>query len=283
MEKLRPIKEYFASELSLIYTPSEIAELFAIFSEEILNLNKAELRFSLDNLLDNTQIVKFVEAVTALKKGIPYQYILGFAEFFGQKFKVSPAVLIPRPETEELLELAISKIKTNAKQDQSLRILEIGTGSGIIPIILKQNFINAKIDAIDFSFEALEIAKSNAEFHEVDINFTMADYLSVNLEEKYDLIISNPPYIGLVETDEIEDSVKNREPKMALFSPTDDALIFYRKIAADAKTNLKENGMVFLEINQKLGLETLALFQSFSKSEILKDISGNDRFIYVCK
>lgn len=283
MEKLRPIKERFASELSLIYTPSEISELFAIFSEEILNLNKAELRFSLDNLVDSTQTAKFEEVETALKNGIPYQYILGFAEFFGQRFKVSPAVLIPRPETEELLELAISKIKINAKQDQALKILEIGTGSGIIPIILKQNFINAQIDAIDFSSEALEIAKLNSKFHEVDINFTMADYLSDSFEEKYDLIISNPPYIGLVETDEIEDSVKNREPKMALFSPTDDALIFYRKIATDAKRILNENGMVFLEINQKFGLETLALFQSFSQSELLKDISGNDRFIFVCK
>ena len=282
---LENLKNAFDLKLSKIYSASEILELFSIFAQEKLNFSKIELRANSAAKLSNEQEIFFLESLKQLQNNIPYQYILGETEFFSLKFKVSPAVLIPRPETEELLELAISKIKKvrSDNRTENLKILDIGTGSGIIPIVLKKNFPNAEISAIEISAEALEIAKLNAEYHKVNINFIFGDYLTSDLEGEYDVIISNPPYIGLYEENEIGDSVKNAEPKIALFSPTLDPLIFYKKISNDSEKYLGEHGQIFLEINQKLGMETLELFKSFKYSELLKDMSGNDRFIFASK
>lgn len=287
--KLSEIKILFQSELYELYSKSEIEELFSIFCESFLELNKIKLRHNLTKDLSEIDSKKFLEAISELEIGKPFQQILGETEFYGMKFFVNEHVLIPRPETEELLELAINKIQEKSKKNQGLKILDIGTGSGIIPIILKKNFPEAKVTSIDISKDALEIAKKNAEFHKVEINFINKDYLNDVFDsaqtdnEVFDVIISNPPYIGIEENLEIEDSVKGFEPNIALFSPTFDALIFYRKIAKDSENHLSENGMVFLEINQKLGKETLELFQNFSESVLLKDISGNDRMIYAVK
>lgn len=283
--KLEDLKIAFKEKLSEIYATSEISELFSIFVKEKLQLSKIELRNNLSKEISDEQEQYFLDVLKQLENDIPYQYILGEAEFFGLKFKVSSAVLIPRPETEELLELAIEKIQESKGKDpdENFKILDIGTGSGIIPIILKKYFPKAEISAIDFSEKALEIAEENAKNNNVKINFIFADYLNTNLREKFDVIISNPPYIGINEESEIENSVKNIEPKMALFSPTSDALIFYKKIRKDAEKYLTENGHIFLEINQKLGQDTLGLFQSFSHSELIKDLSGNDRFVFVLK
>lgn len=312
-------KLQFQNELSELYSKSEIEELFSIFCEHFLELNKIELRNSLENSLSESNLQKFSEAISELKTGKPFQQILGETEFYGMKFFVNEHVLIPRPETEELLELAINKIQEKSKKNQvfndglrepqpdnadnigqensqtlklsnsSLRILDIGTGSGIIPIVLKKHFPEAQITAIDISEDALELAKRNADFHKTEINFIQKDYLNEVFDsaqsdnDVFDVIISNPPYIGIDENKEIEDSVKGFEPNIALFSPTTDALIFYRKIAEDSKECLSENGLIFLEINQKLGKETLELYKYFSEAELLKDISGNDRMIFVRK
>ena len=283
--KLEDLKNNYAKRLSKIYSVSEISALFSIFAQEILGLSKIEIRQKMSETLSAFQEYRFLEVLEKLEYEIPYQYILGEAEFFGLKFKVSNAVLIPRPETEELLELAIKKIKEsrNKNENKTFKILDIGTGSGIIPIILKKHFPSAAISAIDFSAEALIIAKENAKKYNVKINFIFADYLNSDLNENYDFIISNPPYIGINEEKEIEDYVKNTEPKMALFSPTSDPLIFYKKIAKDAEKYLIEGGKIFLEINQKLGRDSLELFESFSHSELIQDISGNDRFVFVLK
>jgi HemK family putative methylases len=321
--KLSEIKAIFQNELSELYSKSEIEELFSIFCESFLELNKIELRHNLDKDISEIDLKKLSEAISELKTGKPFQQILGETEFYGMKFFVNEHVLIPRPETEELLELAINKIQEKSKKNQiidvgqfegprepqpdnangfdqansitlglsniPLKILDIGTGSGIIPIILKKYFPEAQISTIDISKGALEIAKKNANFHKTEIKFIQKDYLNEVFDsaqtdnEVFDIIISNPPYIGIEENPEIEDSVKGFEPDIALFSPTSDALIFYRKIAEDSKNHLAENGMVFLEINQKLGKETLELFQNFSEAELLKDISGNNRMIFVRK
>ncbi|MDP9954898.1 release factor glutamine methyltransferase [Epilithonimonas hungarica] len=321
--KLSEIKAIFQNELSELYSKSEIEELFSIFCESFLELNKIQLRHNRDKDISEIDLKKFSEAISELKTGKPFQQILGETEFYGMKFFVNKHVLIPRPETEELLELAINKIQEKSKKNQiidvgqfegprepqpdnangfdqansitlgpsniPLKILDIGTGSGIIPIILKKYFPEAQIFAIDISKDALDIAKKNANFHKTEIKFIQKDYLnevfdSIQTDNKvFDIIISNPPYIGIEENPEIEDSVKGFEPDIALFSPTSDALIFYRKIAEDSKNHLAENGMVFLEINQKLGKETLELFQNFSEAELLKDISGNNRMIFVRK
>lgn len=279
--RISDVKTKFQSELSYLYSKSEIEELFSIFAEHFLKLNKIELRQNLENDLSESDFDQFSKAISELKTGKPFQQILGETEFYGLKFFVNEHVLIPRPETEELLELAIKKIQEKSKKNQELKIFDIGTGSGIIPIILKKYFPEAEVTSIDISNEALKIAKRNAEYHKTEINFIDKDYLSENLDEIYDVIISNPPYIGIEENPEIEESVKAFEPNLALFSPTSDALIFYRKIAEDCKKHLAENGLLFLEINQKLGKETLELYQDgFSEVELLMDISGNDRMIF---
>ena len=275
------IKNIFQKELTTIYNSSEIAELSSIFIEKSTGFNKIQQRQSAQDYLSETQLSDLNIALSELKTGKPFQQILGETEFYGFQFFVDENVLIPRPETEELLELAILKIQNSKLKLQDLKIVDIGTGSGIIPIVLKKHFPDAEISAIDFSEMALKIARKNAEFHQVEINFLHQDYLSENLTEVYDVIISNPPYIGMEEAVEIEDTVKGFEPQMALFSPTSNALIFYEKIAKDCKNHLAKNGLLFLEINQKLGIETKNLFVDvLSEIELVKDLSGNERFVW---
>ena len=274
------IKNIFQKELTTIYNSSEIAELSSIFIEKSTGFNKIQQRQLAQDHLSETQLSDLNSALSELKTGKPFQQILGETEFYGFQFFVDENVLIPRPETEELLELAIHKIQNSKLKLQDLKIVDIGTGSGIIPIVLKKYFPDAEISAVDFSELALQIARKNAEFHNVEINFLHQDYLSENLTEVYDVIISNPPYIGMEEAVEIEDTVKGFEPQMALFSPTSNALIFYEKIAKDCKNHLSKNGLLFLEINQKLGIETKNLFVGvLSEVELVKDLSGNDRFV----
>ena len=276
-------KRYFKSELSELYTEAESAQLYSVFLYEKTGFDRfQQRRFAHQELLISDE-EELKEIIVELKTGKPYQQILGHTEFYGKKFFVDENVLIPRPETEELVELAKIEIQNLKSKIQNLKLLDIGTGSGIIPITLKKHFPNAEISAIDISEKALEIAKKNAEFHQANIQFIQQDYLNTKLEENYDIIISNPPYIGIEENIEIEDSVKGFEPNIALFSPTSDALIFYKKIAKDGEKHLNENGMIFLEINQKLGKETLELFSNYSESRLIKDLSGNDRFVFAKK
>jgi len=274
-------KKYFKTELSGSYSESESTFLYSVFIQKIVGLDAFHQRkLSHQELLidDERQLT---HAVSELKTGRPYQQILGETEFYGMVFFVDEHVLIPRPETEELLEMAIREIRSLNPEKRGLKILDIGTGSGVIPLVLKKYFPNADISSIDFSEKALETAKRNAEHHQLNINFIHGDYLNLKLSENYDIIISNPPYIGIEEEIEIADSVKEFEPKMALFSPVQDALIFYRKIAEDSKDHLNDNGFLFLEINQKLGPETLALYtEHFSEAQLIKDLSENDRFIF---
>jgi len=294
-------KRHFKAELSELYTESESAFLCSVFVEKIVGFDSFhQRRFSHQELLIQDE-QDLLQVISELKTNKPYQHILGETEFYGMKFFVNEDVLIPRPETEELLEFAIHKIKQQSvilneaqgneeslSSDSSSRgitkkavkILDIGTGSGVIPLVLKKHFPQTEVTSIDFSEKALEIAKKNAAFHELTINFIHADYLNFDLGQNFDIIISNPPYIGIEEEYEIADSVKEFEPKMALFSPTSDALIFYRKIAEDAKVYLNDNGLLFLEINQKLGPETLELYNTFSEVQLIKDLSENDRFIF---
>lgn len=302
-------KKYFKETLSDLYTESESTFLSSLFIHKIVGFDHfQQRRFSEQELLieDENQLSSLV---SELKTGRPYQQILGETEFYGMKFFVDENVLIPRPETEELLEIAISEIKKHLsnvmgsdiksesldvkwtekaphasndekKETGTLKILDIGTGSGVIPLVLKKHFPDAEVSSVDFSEKALSTAQKNAALHQLNINFIHADYLGFEPTERYDIIISNPPYIGIEEEVEIADSVKEFEPKMALFSPTSDALIFYRKIAEDCKKYLNDHGLLFLEINQKLGPETLGLYSDFSQAELLKDLSDNDRFIY---
>ncbi len=280
---LSELKKHFREELSGLYSESESVFLCSVFVQETMGFEPYDQRKFADQRLSESEESQFSEIISALRTGKPSQQILGKTEFSGLQFFVNEQVLIPRPETEELLEFAIQEIKKSNLKNQNVRILDIGTGSGIIPIVLKKHFPEAEISAIDYSEKALEVARRNAVIHQTDIHFFYQNYLEENLNQQYDIIISNPPYIGIDEQDQIEISVKDFEPKLALFSPTSDALIFYRKIAEDAQHHLSENGMIFLEINQKLGQETLDLFKKFPDRRLIKDLSGNDRFVYVAK
>lgn len=281
MKTISDLKQEFLARLTT-YTPEERLALFYIFVQELLGINRPEILFKQSEKVNETTFVQFQKIIEALEAGKPYQQILGKADFFGMRFFVNEHVLIPRPETEELLELALHRIEKKYRSEP-LKILDIGTGSGIIPIILKKNFPNAEVSALDISEEALEVAQKNAQFHQTDIQFRKADFLSEKLSEVYQVIISNPPYIGRDEYPEIAASVKEFEPQKALFTPSEDTLIFYRKIAETAHNNLADGGMIFLEINQKLGAETLELFNRFHNSELIRDISGNNRMIFVEK
>lgn len=276
---VKEVEQLFQEELAAHYTAAERRILWQTFGEAVLGYSAVTLKIHAEEPCSNEAISRFKTIISQLKTGQPYQQILGKAEFFGTSFFVNEAVLIPRPETEELLEIAIKTIKEKRDTQAPLKILDIGTGSGIIPIILKKNFPNAVVQSLDISEEAQAVAQRNAEFHQVDIQLIRCDYLQYPLESFYDVIISNPPYIGQEEAPNLHNTVIQFEPNIALFSPTADALVFYRKIAQDAQKHLSSKGLVFLEINQKWGAETLALFQDFANHQLIKDLSGNDRFI----
>jgi protein-(glutamine-N5) methyltransferase, release factor-specific len=275
---INQVKNLFSEELQSLYTSVECEELFFIFCEKILNLNKIDIRSQLENSISAENQNEFLKIISILKEGKPYQQILGETYFYGNQFFVDENVLIPRPETEELIELIESRLSHLKKE--KLKILDVGTGSGCISISLAKIFPNAEVSSIDISEKALNIAKKNADFHKVKINFIQKDYLNEKLDEIYDIIVSNPPYIDVFEREEIPHSVKGFEPNIALFAPENRVLAFYEKIAKDSENHLKKGGSVFLEINQKLGKETLQLFQDvLTKSELIKDLSENDRFV----
>jgi len=279
------LKKHFQNELSEHYSTSESITLFYIFADKIFGFTRHQLRkFENQDILKDDEDT-FENILKDLKSGKPYQQLTGEAEFYRKTFKVNEHVLIPRPETEELLELASHYIKEFQKENaiQNLKILDIGTGSGVIPIILKLNFPDADVHALDVCEEALKVAKQNAALHDVNIQFYQKDILNDKPNDIYDIIISNPPYIGIDENISIEDSVKAFEPNLALFSPTEDVLIFYKRIAELGKSHLKEKGLIFLEINQKYGPETLELYREYKVPKLIKDISDNDRMIYVKK
>jgi len=277
MTSLKDIQEVFYQELNAIYSTSEIRVLFQIFCEEYLNLSHFQLNRDLNSTLNRENYSLFLNAISQLKEGKPYQQILGKAAFFGKEFYVNEHTLIPRPETEELIELLLKKID----RKRSYKILDIGTGSGCIPITLALELENSKISGLDVSQEALSVAKKNADFHQVKIQWILSDFLNENLKEPFDIIISNPPYIGKEEEENLDIQVKNFEPHLALFTPENDPLIFYKKIAENCSSFLLENGFIFLEINQKYGEETLDLFKNqLSEVHLEKDISENYRFIW---
>ena len=275
--KIQELQQRYSKELTQSYSENEIQKLFTYFAEEYLQYNSIQLKMYADQEVEEAQKLQFTQALEELKSGKPYQQILGKAYFYGEEFFVNENVLIPRPETEELIELILEKLPS----DKELKILDIGTGSGCIAITIANHLKHANVYALDYSGKALEIAKKNAVLHQAEIQFIQQDYLNSHLLEIFDVIISNPPYIETEEEIDIENSVKDFEPMMALFAPENDVLAFYRKIANDTETSLSNEGFVFLEINQKLGPETLELYKNkLSEAYLLKDISDNDRMIW---
>ncbi|MEH7888986.1 peptide chain release factor N(5)-glutamine methyltransferase [Elizabethkingia meningoseptica] len=275
--KIGELQQLFHTELQEFYSVTEIQSLFSYFAEEYLQYNSIQLKMNKEEIVEDSVITRFNEALHELKSGKPHQQILGKAYFYGKVFFINENVLIPRPETEELIELILSKISN----DKEIKILDIGTGSGCIAVTIAKHLKNAVVYALDYSEKALEIAKKNAVLHEVNLHFIHQNYLDTSLSGSFDVIISNPPYIGVEEEVDIHTGVKDFEPMMALFAPENDVLAFYRKIADDTVQKLNDGGFIFLEINQKFGPETLALYRNkLSEVHLLKDLSGNDRMIW---
>ncbi|MGJ8760537.1 MAG: peptide chain release factor N(5)-glutamine methyltransferase [Polaribacter sp.] len=281
---LQNFRIFFNSELSTIYPKTEIDSFFFLLIEVKLNLQRIDTVLKPDFLIDESILSELKNIVKRLQKEEPIQYILGETEFYSLPFLVDENTLIPRPETEELVEWVINEIQEirSKNQDNKLNILDVGTGTGCIPISLAKNLNNVSISAIDVSSEALKKAKQNAILNKVDITFLEIDILKAKeLPKKYDFIISNPPYVRELEKIEINNNVLQNEPHLALFVDDENPLIFYKKIADLAKQDLTKNGLLFFEINQYLGKETVDMLhqKGFKNIELKKDFSGNDRMI----
>ena len=276
--KIKDYKSNFIASLIDQYPAEEINSFFNRLTESYLGMSRLELALDQDRDFNEGEEQRFEEALERLKKFEPLQYILGETEFFGLNFKVQEGVLIPRPETEELVAWIMEEFK-NA--DGNIRILDIGTGSGCIAISLAKNLPNSEVTAIDFSKIALEVAKENAALNEVDLKLIEANILNAErLPEKYDIIISNPPYVRELEKAEMQPNVLNFEPDSALYVEDQDPLIFYSKITKLAKANLGNAGTLYFEINQYLGSETEQLLKNHGfQTELRKDMFGNYRML----
>ena len=280
---LKEFKLFFNEALSTIYPKTEIDSFFFILMEEKLKLQRIDTVLKPDFLITKKNLIDLKTIVKRLQKEEPIQYIIGNTEFYSLPFLVNKNTLIPRTETEELVAWVLNETKVLANNKTiELSILDIGTGTGCIPISLAKNLTSLNISAIDISPEALLIAKQNAILNKVTIEFIELDILNTeSLPQEYDVIISNPPYVRELEKEEIKNNVLENEPHLALFVADENPLIFYNKIADLAKQQLSKNGMLFFEINQYLGKETVNMLvkKGFKNIQLKKDLFGNDRMI----
>ena len=270
--------QYINSELGDLYPVSEIEGFTRIIFETVCGWSFTDQVVKKHVKIQETDFSRIQKIVFRLKKFEPVQYILGETEFYGLKLTVNPSVLIPRPETEELVHWIVkSNIPENSK------VLDVGTGSGCIALALKRQLKNTEITGIDISENALEVARLNALKNNLDVNFFKADILNweVTKWDEFTVIVSNPPYIRENEKTQMLPNVLNYEPQNALFVSDGDPLVFYRSIAAFAKKYLVGKGMLFFEINENLGSEMIHLLKEFGFSdfEIRKDINGKNRII----
>ncbi len=301
---VKELKKVFINSLSEYYHSEEIHSFFTILSEKYLSLSRIQVVLDSETTISDEKFNIFKEAIKRLKQSEPIQYIIGEAEFFGLPFKVDSNVLIPRPETEELVswiledvEAQIFKLNQKRKENKEkptncieklpFSILDIGTGSGCISISLAYNLPTTYITGVDISDGTLKIAIQNAILNKVNVNFIQADILnyetkSWNLE--FDIIVSNPPYVREREKDQMKPNVIAHEPGIALFVNGEDPLLFYRKIAQLSKKYLKPDGTLYFEINQYLYKDLVSILKSEGFNTILlrKDIFGKDR-ILKCK
>jgi release factor glutamine methyltransferase len=275
---LSEAKDVLSATLLPLYEKREATQIADMVMEHLTGLTRTDRLLHKNKHLSDEQMALFHDHRDALSAGKPVQYVLGEAWFAGLRFIVNEHTLIPRPETEELIEW-IKEVASSSP----LSILDIGTGSGCIPITLKKLFPNWHIQAIDLSEEALAVARENARLQGTEIDFIQMDFLNEENWKKlltFDIIVSNPPYIKISESMSMAKHVLDYEPHLALFVPDEDALIFYKKIAAFGQSHLNNPGLVFLEINQLLGD---AVVNSFSaehySAEVKKDIHRNDRMI----
>ncbi|MCB0472226.1 MAG: peptide chain release factor N(5)-glutamine methyltransferase [Flavobacteriaceae bacterium] len=292
------LRSLFLQKLDSLYSKEAINTFFYMLASEYLQMDKVAVVLHPDQLIIAKKAALFEVAIDELQKEKPIQYILGKTEFYGLPFTVTDDVLIPRPETEELVDWIVEDVEsenieaakgrqiTNNKQI-TINILDIGTGSGCIAIALAKNIPTARIFALDSSAKALEIASQNARLNEVEIQYIQADILESPVDlsgiehHKFDIIVSNPPYVRELEKGQMKNNVLKYEPEKALFVKDNDPLVFYKAIADFAIKNLKKEGKLYFEINQYLGNETVAMLagKNFTKTVLKKDLFGNDRML----
>ncbi len=274
--------QYIKTELAAYYPDTEISGFVRLLSESVLDMSYTDMILKKDRIVSAEEIDTITEIVDRLKKYEPIQYILGETEFYGLTLEVNPAVLIPRPETEELVHLILkSQLPAQAK------ILDIGTGSGCIALSLKSSLPDSSVMAVDISESALETAKKNALKNELDVDFRLVDILNWKDYSwpKMDVIVSNPPYVRELEKEKMEKNVLAFEPEGALFVSDNDPLIFYKAIAEFAQKNLSNKGRLYFEINEYLGEEMKELVKSlgFREVEVHQDINGRNRMLACVK
>jgi len=275
---LSQLKNEFEKGLQDEYPSTEILSFFYILTEEYLGLQRVDIALNPAQEISKEEQTKFESALNRLKNHEPIQYIIGSTEFFTRKFLVNKSVLIPRPETEELVEWIISDHRNTEKQ---LKVLDIGTGTGCIPISLKKELKDSEVTSYDISSEALLIAKRNAKLNAAEVIFQKLNILETDLlDDNFDVIVSNPPYVRELEKKAMHKNVLDHEPELALYVEDNDALLFYRKIAELASKSLVKDGRLYFEINQYLPEETKSLVEQFGfEAELKKDIFDNYRML----
>jgi release factor glutamine methyltransferase len=279
--QLSEIKLLFISELSSCFSKDECLYYFYYSADIFLKKNKQEI-ISNEILLSESEILLFLNCIKRLKTGEPIQYIVGETEFSGLKIFVDRNVLIPRPETEELVNIVQNtKLKF---EDAKTNILDICTGSGCIALALKKKIPYSKVTALDIYEEVLCVAKKNAEYNKLDVNFIRSDIFSFVTNEKYDIIISNPPYVRESEKMLMQKNVLNFEPELALFVENDNPLKFYKRIAKFAENHLNTDGLLFFEINENFAEDVKEILKNhhFADVKHFKDFLGKERFVVGC-
>lgn len=279
--KINHFKSEFLNQLSKFYDKDENESFFFMILKNLKGLTRVDLAIHPDLEFSEKELEQIEFYLSELKNNKPIQYLIGKTEFYGLEFQVDENVLIPRPETEELVDWIIQENKS--KKD--FTILDIGTGSGAIAVSLAKK-LSAEVFAFDVSYDALAIAQKNSDHNQTFVHFIEFDILNDVWEgEKFDVIVSNPPYVRELEKKEMKANVLNHEPHLALFVPDEDPLIFYKKIADFALEHLSENGQLYFEINQYLGKETVEMLleKGFKNVHLKKDIFGNDRMILAYK
>ena len=274
---------HIVAKLSSLYGELEAQAIVCLLFEDLLGIRKTDIFTKNSDVLSKSDLIKLKYAEADLLQQIPIQHIVGFAYFMDLKIKVNKDVLIPRPETEELIQLVLNDFK-----DASIRILDIGTGSGCIAISIKNKLPKANVQAIDVSEKALNLAKENAKVNGVDVEFTQIDILNERewqkfSNQKFDVIISNPPYVTQSDKLQMQKNVLEYEPELALFVPEENPLLFYKSIAECSKRYLVPKGKIYLEINEGLANETKSLYidSGFFNVDFLQDMMGKKRMMVI--
>ncbi|WP_343566288.1 peptide chain release factor N(5)-glutamine methyltransferase [Sphingobacterium sp.] len=284
MKILQDFELLFQHELQELYDEDEIKAIFLVVVAEKFKLNRTNYQLRKTAIVNEADKAEVLSILQDLKKHRPIQYILNKADFYGEVFQVNESVLIPRQETEELVDLIIK----NHKSSQSLKIIDIGTGSGCIPIILSKHLINSQVTTMDISKEAIKTAQENARNLKTQVQFINADIFEwkyIFSDQQYNIIVSNPPYITPGEKQHMNQNVLAYEPELALFIEESAPLIFYDVISSFALKHLAPDGDLYFEINQYLGAEMKELMvkKGFEQVKLIKDINGADRIIHAKK